>query len=196
MKCISILLLGILFTGCAKQYVTVYPQMNVNYFRRMAVLPFASKTDGGSDLANGVETNLVNHVPQLDLVERQQIQMITKEWNLVRQGIVSDQTAVNIGRLVGARVIMTGQIKDCSIIRRGNNGGGVMYGSLRASVRIVDVETGQLKWAKEFEITYPGVWGRCQAYFDYTGESEFKAKMISIASDSIAKEFYVYEKEM
>lgn len=196
MKNIILIFLIALMFGClSRQTIIVHPKVPVNYFRRMAVLPFYNYqycSRDGVDLADGIQTKLVEHVPQLELVERQRIRDIITEWNLVRNGIVDITTAVKVGKLVGARLILTGQIKDITI----NRAREMMYGSMRVSVRIIDIQRGTLRWAKEIKIRHPGLWGRYNAYYNYTGRDEFKSDMIDIVCDIISKEFYSYEKEI
>lgn len=185
-----ILLIVVLMFGCSTRTIIVHPKIPVNYFRRMAVLPFVGTYDvDGINIADGIQTKLVEHAPRLELVERQRLEAITKEWGLVRRGIVDINTAVKIGKLVGARVIMTGQIKDISV----NRNRGMMYGSARVSVRVIDVKRGVLRWAKEVKVRHPGVWSRHKAYYRYTGRKEFKADMLDIVCDLISKEFYSYQ---
>ncbi|MBL8029266.1 MAG: hypothetical protein JNL74_22785, partial [Fibrobacteres bacterium] len=67
---------------------------------------------------------------------------------------------------------------------------------VRVSVRIIDVETGIIRWGKEIKVRHPGAWGRYQAYYDYVNTDEFVADMISIAAKEIAENFYVHEKKI
>lgn len=191
---ISLVSLVMLF-GCSAKYVIVHPKIPVNYFRRMAILPFNEGqgiNSTGLILADGLQTKLVENVPQLELVERHRINDVIKEINFMRSGYVDTRTAVTIGKLVGARLIMTGQIKDLSITRARE----VMYGSIRVSVRVIDVERGIIKWAKEVKIRHPGPFGRYKAFHHYTGRDEFKSDMIEIVCDLISKEFYPHKERV
>jgi curli biogenesis system outer membrane secretion channel CsgG len=65
------------------------------------------------------------------VVERAQLQQILQEQNLGREGRVDPSTVVNIGRLVGARYMVTGTLLD-------------NRGDLRIDARIFDTETSQI----------------------------------------------------
>ncbi|MQA89709.1 MAG: hypothetical protein GEU90_05675 [Gemmatimonas sp.] len=105
----------------------------------VAVLPF---TNGGSfgpgseDLATlevGVQQMLLTELaqnPSMRIVERSRIREILDEQGLVRSGQVDPNTAARIGRLVGARYVITGVFMD-------------LYGDFRLDGRVVDVETSE-----------------------------------------------------
>lgn len=196
LKVLSFFLMLILLGGCATQYKTVLPSVQANYFRRMAVVPFSTgryhNSRVGINIADGIQTRLAENVPQMELIERSRLDAILREYRLIRRGIVDIQTAVTIGRLCGAKVIMTGQIKNINVVRARE----VMYGSLRVSVRIIDVERGLIKWATEVKIKHPGPWSRYSAYHNYTGKEEFKADMIELASVQIAQKFYTHKEKI
>src|SRR5438045_4514280 len=69
--------------------------------------------------------------PAARVVERQEIQRIIDEQNLVGQNRVDLQTAAKIGKLVGARYVVAGTFID-------------FYGDFRVDVRLVNVETGEI----------------------------------------------------
>jgi len=196
MKVLLILIIALMFGGCATKYITVQPSVQANYFRRMAVIPFSSgsynRSKVGVDIADGIQTRLAENIPQMELVERSRLDAILQEHRLIRRGIVDLKTAVTIGKLCGAKVIMTGQIKNINVVRARN----MMYGSLRVSVRVIDVERGLIKWATEVKVSHPGPWGRHSAYNRYTGRDEFKADMIEIATIQIAQKFYTHKEKV
>lgn len=106
----------------------------------LAVFPF---TNGGSFGENaedldalevGVQQMLLTELsqnPELRVVERSQLRAILDEQDLVKEGAVDPNTAARIGRLVGARYIVTGVFIDIG-------------GNFRMDGRIVDVETGEI----------------------------------------------------
>jgi TolB-like protein len=69
--------------------------------------------------------------PAARVVERQEIQRIIDEQNLVGQNRVDPQTAAKVGKLVGARYVVAGTFID-------------FYGDFRVDVRLVNVETGEI----------------------------------------------------
>jgi TolB-like protein len=69
--------------------------------------------------------------PGVRVVERAQLQQILTEQNLGREGRVDGNTIVQIGRLIGARYMVTGTIFD-------------VRGDFRIAARLFDAETGQI----------------------------------------------------
>lgn len=106
----------------------------------IAVLPF---TNGGSfgperedlePLQVGVQQMLLTELAQnqaLRVVERSRLRELLEEQGLVTGGQVDPQTAARLGRLVGARYVITGAFVD-------------LYGTFRLDGRVVDVETGEI----------------------------------------------------
>jgi TolB-like protein len=111
----------------------------------IAVFPF---TNGGSfgpdkeDLAAlevGIQQMLLTELAQnqnLRIVERSQLRAILDEQGLVTSGRVDPSTAAQVGRLVGARYVITGVFMD-------------VYGTFRLDSRVVDVETGEILKTEE-----------------------------------------------
>jgi TolB-like protein len=104
------------------------------------VFPFS---DGGSlgpqkeDLRQfvvGVQQMLTTELqqnPALNVIERRALNDILREQNLLREGRVDPETAPAIGKLIGARYMVTGNLTD-------------IFGTFRLDGRIVDVETGRV----------------------------------------------------
>lgn len=111
----------------------------------IAVFPF---TNGGSygpdredlsDLQIGVQQMLLTEIAQnsgLRVVDRSVLRGIIEEQELARTGQVDPQTAARVGKLVGARYVITGVFTD-------------LYGNFRLDGRIVDVETGEVLKTEE-----------------------------------------------
>lgn len=106
----------------------------------VAVLPF---TNGGSFGANkedlaplevGIQQMLLTELQQnsaLRIVERSALKEILAEQDLGASGRVDPRTAAQIGKLVGARYVITGVFMD-------------LNGDFRMDGRIIDGETGEL----------------------------------------------------
>jgi TolB-like protein len=106
----------------------------------IAVLPF---TNGGSyglakedldALQVGVQELLITELaqnPALRVVDRSRIREIVAEIDLGASGRVDAQTAARVGRLVGARYVVTGVFVD-------------LNGDFRMDARIVDGETSEI----------------------------------------------------
>lgn len=111
----------------------------------IAVLPF---TNGGSigmekedldALQVGVQELLITELAQnsaLRIVDRSRIREIMTEQDLGASGRVDAQTAARIGRLVGARYVVTGVFVD-------------LNGDFRLDGRIVDGETSEIVKAQQ-----------------------------------------------
>jgi TolB-like protein len=111
----------------------------------VAVFPF---TNGGSygpsredfsDLQIGIQQMLLTEIAQnsgLRVVDRSILRGILEEQELARTGQVDAQTAARVGKLVGARYVITGVFTD-------------LFGNFRLDGRIVDVETGEVLKTEE-----------------------------------------------
>lgn len=106
----------------------------------IAVLPFDNSGSYGQDKENfdalqkGIAGMLISELaanPAARVVERTQIQSLLDEQNLGAGGRVDPQTAAKIGKLVGARYVITGTFID-------------FYGDFRVDLRLVNGETGEI----------------------------------------------------
>lgn len=109
----------------------------------VAVLPFVNSAIGTANaelepLSKGIADLLIIELAQntgIRLVERQNIVNILNEQNLARDGRVDDATAARVGRLLGARHIVTGTfVTDRS-------------GTMVVTIKSVNVETGRIEYA-------------------------------------------------
>jgi TolB-like protein len=108
----------------------------------IAVLPFTNSAIGASNaelapLSKGVADLLLMDLAQntgIRVLERENIQRILDEQNLARDGRVDDATAARVGRLLGAKHMLTGSFVTDN------------RGQMRLSVRTIDSETGQVVW--------------------------------------------------
>lgn len=105
--------------------------------RTFAVLPFTvAESDTllrplGYGLAELLVTDL-SHTPSLRLVERMRIGAMLRELDLVEKGVVEARTAPRVGKLIGARRLLIGEI----------SGGG---GQIHIRSRVVDVIAGTVQ---------------------------------------------------
>lgn len=118
--------------------------------RRLAILYFDNA--GGrpelDSLRKGMADMMISDlskVPLLKLVEREKLEEILKEQNLQNTKQFDQSTVVQIGKLLGAEIIMTGAFFE-------------MFGQLRIDARMIDVETGRVLKAE-------GVNGKSEAFF-------------------------------
>lgn len=89
----------------------------------------------GAGLAMMLTTEMMRN-PRATLVERDQIKQLVAEQGLTLSGMVDAATAIEVGKLLGARYMLFGTYTD-------------VMSRLRIDVRVVEVETGRLRQAKE-----------------------------------------------
>lgn len=106
----------------------------------MAVLDFdigatiGQEADDYQALRRGLAAMTISELavnPAVRVVERAQLQQILQEQNLGREGRVEANTIVQIGRLIGAKYMVTGTLFD-------------VRGDFRIDARLFDAETGQI----------------------------------------------------
>lgn len=106
----------------------------------VAVFPLTNGGSYGEDsedldaLSVGLQQMLLTELqqsPKLRIVERARLKQILEEQDLAEQGRVQPGTAAEIGKLVGARYMVTGAFLD-------------LYGQFRLDARMIDVETSEV----------------------------------------------------
>lgn len=169
--------------------------------KKVAVLPFNNGSnvynwwssyswggsfDPGSVITAALTTKLVNSNQYL-VLDRENIDLILKEQNLGQSGLVSPETAVEVGRLLGARYIITGTVTEFAKVSSGDRGrislpvsgrllglGGKTRDVVRVAceVKVTDVETGLISSAmssrKEISTGSGGLSGFYRGY-DFSG---------------------------
>lgn len=109
----------------------------------VAVLPFVNSAIGQANaelapLSKGIADLLITDLaqnPAIRVVERENIASILAEQNLARDGRVDDATAARIGKLLGARHIVTGSfVTDRS-------------GTMVITIKSVDTESGRIEYS-------------------------------------------------
>lgn len=109
----------------------------------VAVLPFVNSAIGQSNaelepLSKGIADLLIVEMaqnPGIRVVERENIARLLAEQNLARDGRVDDATAARIGRLLGAKHMVTGSfITDRS-------------GTMVITIKSIDTETSRIEWS-------------------------------------------------
>ena len=82
----------------------------------------------GKGIADILITDLANN-PNMRVVERERIQALLTEQNLVKEKTIDPQTAVRLGKIVGAQYMITGMFMSDS------------KGTLNLTSRVINVET-------------------------------------------------------
>lgn len=108
------------------------PVVAVLYFDNNSIGKDRADYDGlGKGIADLLITDLAAS-PRMRVVERERVQKLLEEQNLVRTGAVDPATAVKVGKLLGARYLVTGAFMA--------DGRGTMVLTARA----INLETGQI----------------------------------------------------
>ena len=130
---------------------------------RMAIMPFAesgSKIDGAGAAAADVLTEVLVKNKRFSLVEREQLDAVIKEQKLGMTGLIDDATAAQVGRLLGVKYMIFGNVNDASAkkvkrtARRKDKKGNVVtrpYWEIQCNAlvtaRVIDIETGEILFA-------------------------------------------------
>ncbi len=90
------------------------------------------------------------------VIERERLDAIMKEKNLVLSGDIDPATAMKIGKLIGVDYILTGALTEYGKTETGARGAfGIGFGAKKTTfvaamnARLIDVETGEIVWADE-----------------------------------------------
>src|SRR5207245_2262715 len=106
----------------------------------LAVFPIWNSGSYGQDKENfdalqrGMAAMIISELaanPGARVVEREELQRLLEEQNLGASGRVDDATAAKVGKLVGARYVVTGTFID-------------FYGDFRVDLHLVNVETSEI----------------------------------------------------
>lgn len=121
---------------------------------RIAVVDFDtnqySAQLAGAQLADYVVDELVN-TGLFDVVEREKLQSIATELGFSGSGMVDPSSAAQMGRLLGAKYLLTGRVISLGAEEKSFGGYGINTRStilsLAVSVRVVDTETGSVAFS-------------------------------------------------
>ena len=167
----------------------------------VVVMDFDTKVPGqGWQVGHGASDMLITALvksKKYDVYERDKLNAIMREQKLQMSGAVDMSTAVQMGKLVGAKYIITGAVTEYGMARSGAHGGGwfdVGKKRYRATVdvRAVNVQTGRIAFADtgsgELKSTAVSVLG-------FGGGENFDAKKASesmrMAIDDVMSRIYI-----
>jgi curli biogenesis system outer membrane secretion channel CsgG len=135
---------------------------------RIAVLRFEDQTQThwwqpdklGDAAADVFMTELLN-TGKFSVIERARLNDILKEHNLVAQGAVTPQSAVELGKLLGAQLMVVGSVTEFGTEVHGARfrgiGGSVATYRCMIDVRVINVETSEILYADRQGSNYRGV---------------------------------------
>jgi curli biogenesis system outer membrane secretion channel CsgG len=129
---------------------------------RVAVMPLKASFSGQlvdqGDTINQMVTTAFHKLKRFELIERAQLQMVLGEGKFQGSGLVDDSSAVELGKQAGAKMVMVGSWTGNLNIQHGqttNYKTGVTTpttsytGQIRVNIRMVDVQTGRIKYTFE-----------------------------------------------
>ena len=128
--------------------------------KKVALFPFVwadGKTDIGSNVVSERLTTRIVRLGKLEVIERTLLNKVLAEQKLQITGVVSPESAKELGKILGVDAIITGTLIDIA-------------GSVEVNARIISAETGQVLGAQYGKV--PKDWGEAteevvyrQSYF-------------------------------
>ncbi len=148
--CLLISICLFLFSGCGaawkakprvfinKSYLSDKKEnLEINPLR-VGVTPLAYDDKNVSDKVTDIFVSELSMIPIINIVERYRLKNIIEEQALGQTGLIDNETAAKLGKIVGAEAITVGSIH---VYKEGSP----EYFGL--SFRIVDVESGVIIWS-------------------------------------------------
>lgn len=141
-----LLLLLTVLVGCAKQPAYYAAEtLGLGYVKRVVVLPFENHTDNkfAHQRFHDTVTTEILRRGLFEVVEKGEAQRFLREELVRKQQETLDQaTARRLGRELGVEAYMAGSVQDFSEHQNGT----YRYPVVAATLRIVDIKTGQIIW--------------------------------------------------
>jgi len=211
LKSVGLAVTALLLTACSStaKITVINPAINdrAAATKVVAVLPFENDYSG---VANSVESRVTNHRVAGEIfftvVNRNDLESILDEQKLQHSGLVDEKTSVEIGQLIGAKGLITGEVeiqttdyslyyvtrvecadKKCNKTRERYIPCDEMHSNLQATIRLVDTERGDLILSERFTAKDSHDACRDSAYSLPTPESA-----LSKLADEITDEFMTY----
>jgi len=209
----GLLLLSMLtLWGLGCKQVTVEPTVDVRDIHSLAVLPFENNTryfGVGNSVTDSIIILLVQNTREFQVVERARTYDVLQEHNMMgAQGVrvVAKESAQELGYLLEVDTLLVGSVNSLSIsdvkIQKGyyDKKRGIQYyqayknADIRVSARLIDVDTGAIKWATEetaSESTYDTYqWGET---YNLRSNDQLTDDLIRNVARKIAVNFYPHK---
>jgi len=133
--------------------------------KRVAVVAFEDKAHYGNNIGQGISDMLVTALVEsnkFNVIERSELDEILKEQGLGMSGMVTEQSAAQVGKLLGVELIVTGSVSEFGTKKDKIGGGlsalsglnvGVSSETARSvvDIRLVNTTTGEIVTAKTAE---------------------------------------------
>lgn len=150
---IVLLLLGSMLSGCGGVQIQVNPKEKLSgSIKTIAIMEFtdarqAKEKETYDNPSIIIQEKMISSLVNqgfFRVIERQQLEKVITEQKLQISGLIDNSSAVEIGKMLGADGIMVGSITEY---------GRTIYPKARltVNVRVIEVKTGLVKWAKEIK---------------------------------------------
>lgn len=154
----ALIILIIVVCGCATSEEFIRPGTDLSKYKRIAVLPFVDypyQPGSGVLLADIVSMELLKQ--GINVIDRSMTSKILNELSLGSTGIIDESTAPRIGQLLGVSALLTGSINKYNTsftniqVVQGEPPAYMPSSAVSLSLKLIDVETGQIVWAASAE---------------------------------------------
>lgn len=149
-----LILSALLCFGCATSSGFIRPGTDFSKYKRIAVMPladFPTAPQSGIQVADMLSMRLLTI--NATILDRTHTAQLLYEQRLGAIGLVDETTAPRIGQLLGVQAVIGGSVnewqstcQDIQVVR--NAGPAIMcISAARVTLKLIDVETGQIVWA-------------------------------------------------
>ncbi|MBL7148965.1 MAG: hypothetical protein ISS80_02725 [Candidatus Cloacimonetes bacterium] len=162
-KYILILLVIILLISCSNVRIQKRDTITASYSnlrligpkKRIYISEFENRSAYGQRrLGKGISDILSTELSKTNsfiLLEREKLETIMKEQTLGQTGLINEQIAPEVGKLLGANAIITGSITQFGVRTETYDiiltSGKKQIATCTVDIRIIDINTGQIAWA-------------------------------------------------
>jgi len=136
----------VLLSGCAttpKHYAA--ESLGLGYVKRVVILPFENNTEikyAGQRFSDVVTTEILSR-GLFEVVEKGETRRFLREELVQKEQETLDQaTALRLGQELNVQAYLAGAVEDFSAVQNGS----YSYPVIAATLRLVDVKTGQIIW--------------------------------------------------
>jgi len=152
-KFTALIICALALLNCASSEVFTRNDIDYTKYKRIAVFPLADyplNPGSGLQVADILSMQLINS--NYNIIDRSQTMLILQEQKLGMTGVIDEQTAPSLGKLLGVQAILTGSINEYESttpikVSQGDAGLQVHGSSVGLALKLIDCETGQIVWA-------------------------------------------------
>ena len=140
--------------ACASSEEFIRPGTSLSDYHRIAILPLTDyplAKGSGIIVADYISMNLM--ISSLSIVDRSQTTSILSEQKLGLAGIIDENTAPEVGKILGVQAFLTGSISEwkCETTNiqmvKGHQPSYITICVTSLTLKLIDSESGQILWA-------------------------------------------------